>query len=103
MTALSNPDRPLPKSNTGSAFLNWLSDASTSLVHLERRFDPFFRPAFDAILRDPLTSLATAMINKGRRNEGLKIAEEKPLPNEEALVDSIISSFEKQMRLLWKP
>lgn len=103
MTIQSNSDRPLPKANTGSAVLNWLSDASTSLVHLERRFDPFFRPAFDAILRDPLTSFANALINAGRSNDGLKLAEEKPLPDEEACVDSIIDSFGKQMRLLWKP
>src|SRR5271165_2247554 len=56
MTVMLNPDRPIPKANTGSALLNWLSDASTSFVHLERRFDPFFRRAFDAILRDPLAS-----------------------------------------------
>jgi hypothetical protein len=99
----SNPDRPLPKANTGSAILNWLSDGSTSLVHLERRFDPFFRPAFDAILRDPLTSLATALINRRRPNDGLRLAEEKPFPDEEACLDSIIDSFEKQMSLLWKP
>ena len=46
-----NPDRPIPKANTGSLFLNLLADASTALVHLERRFDPFFRPAFDAVLQ----------------------------------------------------
>jgi hypothetical protein len=103
MTILSNPDRPLPKANTGSVLLNWLANASTPLVHLERRFDPFFRPAFDAVLRDLLTRLATAWINAGRPNEGLKIAEEKPLADEEAFVDSIISSFEKQMKLLWTP
>ena len=62
MTA--NPDRPIPKANTGSAFLNWLANLSNSLVHLERRFDPFFRPAFDALLRDPLASLVTALINQ---------------------------------------
>jgi hypothetical protein len=103
MTILSNPDRPLPKANTGSALLNWLSDASTALVHLERRFDPFVRPAFDAVFRDLLTRLATAWINAGRPNEGLKLAEEKPLPDEEAFVDSIIDSFQKQMKLLWTP
>jgi hypothetical protein len=103
MTPQPKPDRPVPKANTGSAVLNWLSDASTSLVHLERRFDPFFRPAFDAFLRDPLTSLATAWINRSHPNEGLRIAEEKPLPEEEACVNSIIESFEKQMKLLWKP
>ena len=59
----SNVSRPVPRANTGSAFLNWLADVSTALVHLERRFDPFFRPAFDAVLRDPLASLVTALIN----------------------------------------
>ena len=103
MTILSNPDRPIPKTNTGSTLLNWLGDASVSLVHLERRFDPFFRPLFDAILREPLANIATALINSRRQSESLKLAEEKPLPNEEAFVDSIIASFEEQMGLLWKP
>jgi hypothetical protein len=98
-----NPDRPIPKANTGSWFLNWLADTSTALVHLERRFDPLFRPAFDAVLRDPLASLVTALINWRRPNEGLKIAEEKPMPDEEAYLDSIIASFDQQMRGLWKP
>jgi hypothetical protein len=102
-TLKSNPDRPIPKANTGSALLNWLADTSTLLVHLERRFDPFFRPAFDAVLRDRIANLVTFLINSRRPNEGLKIAQEKPLPDEDAFVDSVISSFEKQMRLLWKP
>jgi hypothetical protein len=99
----SNPDHPIPKANTGSALLNWLADASNSLVHLERRFDPFFRPAFDAVLRDPIASLVTALINRNRPNEGMRIAEERPIPDEEAYLDSIIDSFQKQMRLLWQP
>jgi hypothetical protein len=103
MTVELNPDRPLPKANTGSAFLNWLSDAAMSFVHLERRIDPLIRPAFDAILRDPVASFATALINKGRPNDGLKLAEERLLPNEEAFLDSIIQSFQQQMKLLWKP
>ena len=103
MTVELNPDRPIPKANTGSALLNWLNDTSISLVHLERRFDPFVRPAFDAILRGPLTRLATALINMSRPNEGLGIAEEKALPGEEAFLDSIINSFQEQMKLLWKP
>jgi hypothetical protein len=99
----ANLDRPIPKANTGSVLLDWLADASTGLVHLERRFDPLFRPAFDALLRDPIASLVTSLINRKRPNEGLKIAEEKLMPGEEAYLDSIIVSFEKQMRLLWKP
>ena len=98
-----NPDRPIPKANTGSALLNWLADASTAFVHLERRFDPFFRPLFDALLRDPFATLVTALINSRRKNDGLKLAEEKVMPGEEAYVDSIIASFDKQMRGLWKP
>jgi hypothetical protein len=103
MTTGANPDRPLPKANTGSSLLNWLGNASMALVHLERRFDPFVRPAFDAILRDPVARLVTALINSSRTNDGLKIAEEKLLPDEDAFLDSIIDSFQKQMRLLWTP
>jgi hypothetical protein len=99
----SNASRPQPRANTGSAFLNWLSDSFTFLLHVERRFDPLVRPAFDAVLRDPIASFVTALINLQRPNEGLKIAEEKLLPDEEAFLDSIISSFDKQMRGLWKP
>ena len=99
----SNVSRPVPRANTGSAFLNWLADASLSLVHLERRFDPFFRPVFDAVLRDPLAKLTTALINMRRPNEHLKIAEEKLIPDEEVYLDSIVSSFQTQMRDLWKP
>ena len=99
----SNASRPIPPPNTGSDFLDRLSDATNFLLHLERRFDPFFRPAFDALLRDPLARLTTALINLGRPNLGLKLAEERPLPDEQAYLDSIVSSFQQQMRLLWKP
>ena len=99
----SNTSRPIPRADTGSGFLNWLANTSIRLVQIERRFDPFFRPAFDALLRDPLARLTTALINARRPNEGLKIAEEKLLPDEEGQVDSIIASFDRQMRGLWKP
>ena len=99
----SNASRPVPPANTGSTFLNVLADTTLALLHLERRFDPFFRPAFDAVLRDPLARFVTFLINAGRVDEKLAIAEEKPLPGEEEFVDSIIASFQEQMRLLWKP
>jgi hypothetical protein len=84
-------------------FLNALSDFFTFALQLQRRFDPFIRPAFDAVLRDPIANLTTALINRKRRNEGLKIAEERLMPGEEEYLDSIVSSFTKQMHLLWKP
>src|SRR5258708_36100810 len=100
-----NPNlrRPVPRANTGSALLNWLADTSLSIVHLERRFDPFFRPVFDAVFRDPIADLTRALSNMRRANEHLKIAEEKPIPDEEAYMDSIISSFQTQMRSPWNP
>jgi hypothetical protein len=99
----SNPARPIPRANTGSAVLNWIANTSTSLVHLERRFDPFFRPAFDALLRDPIASLVTALINSKRTDDRLQLTEERIQPREEEHLASIIDSFAKQMRLLWKP
>ncbi|TMH13190.1 MAG: hypothetical protein E6H68_13075, partial [Betaproteobacteria bacterium] len=47
--------------------------------------------------------MTTALINMQRPDEHLKIAEEKPLPDEEECLQSIISSFQTQMRDLWKP
>ena len=99
----SNRSRPQPGPNTGSAFLDLLVNASTKFVHLERRFDPFFRPLFDALLQEPLTKLATALINLPRKNEGFRIAEERPIPDEERYLQSIIDAFSKQMQALWKP
>jgi hypothetical protein len=83
-------------------FLNRVSDFFTRMLQLERRFDPFIRPAFDAVLRDPIAELTTALINRKRPNERLKIAEEKLMAGEEEYLDSIVSSFTKQMHLLWK-
>ncbi|HEY3634001.1 MAG TPA: catalase family protein [Caldimonas sp.] len=99
----SNVSRPVPPANTGSKFLDVLADTMLELVHLERRVDPFFRPAFDAVLRDPIARFVTFLINAQRVDEKLALAEEKLLPGEEEFVDSIIASFQKQMSLLWKP
>ena len=99
----SNASRPIPPANTGSRVLDVLADTMLALVHFERRFDPFFRPAFDAVLRDPIARFVTFLINAQRVDEKLALAEEKLLPSEEQFVDSIIASFQQQMRLLWKP
>ena len=99
----SNTSRPAPPSDTGSALLNWISDTSLRLLQLQRRIDPWMRPAFDAVLRDPIARLTTALINWRRPNEGLKIAEERVQPDEEASLQSIIDTFRAQMSGLWKP
>jgi hypothetical protein len=73
------------------------------MVQFERRFDPWLRPAFDALLRDAVARLTTALINARRVDEKLKLAEERLLPGEDEFLDSIIASFQKQMSGLWKP
>lgn len=99
----SNASRPQPRANTGSAWRNLLSDTFSAALRMERRIDPWIRPSFDAVLRDPIAHLVTALINSRRHDEGLLLAEEKPEPDEEEFLQSIIDSFMQQMRLLWKP
>ncbi len=99
----SNVSKPVPRANTGSVLLNLISDTFTRLLHFERRFDPWIRPPFDTFLRDRTACLITQLINKQRPNEGLKLAEEKISSDEDEFLESIISSFQTQMRLLWKP
>ncbi len=99
----SNASRPIPRANTGSTLLNWIANTSVFLLQMERRIDPWIRAPFNKYLRDRVARWVTALINLQRRNEGFKIAEERPIPDEEVYLQSIISSFEEQMRLLWKP
>lgn len=99
----SNTSRPVPPANTGSALLDWISDTSLFLLQMERRIDPWLRPAFDATLRDPLARFFTWLINLQRNDDGLRIAEEKIAPDEEASLQDIIDTFKAQMSGLWKP
>src|SRR4249920_2129489 len=98
----SMTSRPVPPANTGSTLLDWISDTSVRLLQLERRIDPWIRPAFDAVLRDPIARVTTALINRRRLDAGLKIAEERAQPDGEASLQSIIDTFRAQMTGLWK-
>src|SRR5260370_15325647 len=98
----SNKSYGLPPADTGVWLLNWIANASTFLVHLERRFDPFFRRAFDSLFRQFLTNVTTALINMRRKNEGFKLAEERLQPDEEAHIEDIIGMTGNQMRRLWQ-
>jgi len=93
----------LPPTDTGNRVLDWIGDRIWDVMHFERRFDPFLRPYFDALLRDKLTQLVTDQMNRGRRDEGLKLAEERIQPNEEEDIQAIIDAFNAQMRRLWNP
>jgi len=99
----TNSGYGLPPADTGVRLLNWIANASMFFVHLERRFDPFFRRAFDAVFRQLLTNATTALINLQRKNPGLKLAEEQIQPEEEAHLNDIIETMGNQMRRLWQP
>ncbi|MBV9279431.1 MAG: hypothetical protein JOZ41_05075 [Chloroflexi bacterium] len=81
--------------------LNWISDTSLRLLQLERRFDPFFRPAFDTLFRERLTTLTTALINRRRTHDDLQLGEERAQPDEQAHLQDIVETMGAQMRGLW--
>jgi len=97
------PGFGMPPPATGNAVLDALARVLLFAIHAERRVDPFFRPAFDAVLREPLAKATTALINLKRKNDGLGLAEERPQPGEEQHLQAIIDQFTAQMRALWEP
>jgi hypothetical protein len=99
----TNVSRPVPRADTGSRIKNLVANTLLFLVQLERRIDRWVRPILDYLLRDRVARFVTWLINLRREDEGLALAEEKLLDDEEAHLDSIISSFDTQMRGLWKP
>mgnify|MGYP002780808468 CR=1 FL=1 len=74
-----------------------------SLMQLERRTEPFWRPYANAIFREPCAAFLQTLINLQRPNEGLRLAEEKPLPGEEAALDSIIADMGEYMKRKYRP
>lgn len=79
------------------------NDISTGLWHIERRFEFLYRRRFDELLRPPLFAAAQALLNATRRDEGLALAEEKLLENEEVYTREIIDEIAKFMRENWLP
>ena len=78
--------------------LKALHDFLVGAMHVERRVDPFFRPAVDALTREPLTRLVQALIRAGLPDDGLALAQEKPLEGEDQLVADIIANMAQFMR-----
>lgn len=77
--------------------------ALQAFLRLERRFEPFFRRALNALLREPTARFVQFVMNMLRRDEGFKLAEERTLPNEEASLDSIVEAFATYMRQNYRP
>jgi hypothetical protein len=95
--------RYTPRVGTSMNFFKILHEALYTLLKIERRFDPFFRPTLNALVQEPLAGLVQFLINLRRENEGLRIAEEKQTPDEQACLDSIIADMSAYMRDHYKP
>lgn len=74
-----------------------------SLMQLERRTEPFWRPQANRLLREPMAAVLTALINLRRRDDGLGLSEEKALPGEDAALDSIIRDMGEYMLRKYRP
>jgi hypothetical protein len=83
--------------------LEFIHGFLVSLMQMERRTEPFWRPHGDALLREPSAALLQALINWRRPNDGLRLGEEKPLPGEEQALDSIIADMGDYMRRKYRP
>jgi len=83
--------------------LKLVHEALFMLLKVERRFDPFFRPGFDALFQEPLARFIQVLINLRRQDEGLQLAAEKPLPGETAFLDSIFADMAAYMRDHYTP
>jgi hypothetical protein len=93
----------LQSRRTASPALKLLHETLFALLKIERRFDPFFRPALDLIFQEPLARGLQFLTNLWRDREILRLAEERKLPDEEAYLDSIISEMATHMRQLYQP
>src|SRR5438046_10511480 len=80
-----------------------LSDLFLWAWRIERRFQFLYRPRFDGWLRPPLFSFLQWLQNRFRRNGHPELAEEKPLPDEEALVRDMIDTLARFTRENWLP
>ncbi|MEH6628875.1 MAG: catalase family protein [Motiliproteus sp.] len=72
-------------------------------MNIERRFEPFFRPTLNRLLREPSADLLQYLINRNRPDMELALAEEKVFPWEEQALDDIIDLMADQMRGHFKP
>ncbi len=83
--------------------LKALHDFLVGAMRVERRVDPFFRPVVDALAREPLTRVVQALIRARLPDDGLALAQEKPIEGEAALVAEIIASMSRYLHQHYAP
>jgi hypothetical protein len=83
------------------SLLKLIHEALFRLLKVERRFDPFFRPAFDAIFQEPLARLIQVLINLRRQDEGFLFHQPLQLPSIGCPHAGVVGEDPKRVR--WKP
>lgn len=73
------------------------------LLHIERRLEPWFRPQWDYFFREPGSRIIQFFVNRRRKHENLKLAEERFDPDEEESLNKIVDLMMDQMRGRFKP
>jgi hypothetical protein len=85
-------------SGVGSTLKLWFNATMVALLNFERRLDPYFRDAFDRVFQRPLVVVTQGLINFRRRDEGLGLAEERLLPDEDELTGEIADNLSAFLR-----
>ncbi len=75
-----------------------VNDVAVALLHRQRRIDPYVRPAFDRTLRPVVAAAVQALINARREDDGLALAEERHLADEDELIAAIIDHMSRFTR-----
>jgi hypothetical protein len=92
-----------PPSGLRENLLLALHHALEAGLHVERRLEPLFRRGLNQALREPLAGLLQYLINRRRRNDGLKLAEEQIAPDEPESLASITAAFGGYMKRAYAP
>lgn len=80
-----------------------LNDAILRCVQLERRIDPYVRPAVDRMFQGPAQTLVQWLINVRRPDEHLGLAEEAAVPGEEATAEAIARQMARFVERQYRP
>jgi len=83
--------------------LNFIHQFLLKLLHIERRLEPWFRPQWNTLFREPSARVVQYLVNLRRKDEGLQLAEERIDPDEEESLNKIIDLMADQMRSRFKP
>jgi hypothetical protein len=90
-------DDPRGADPSGPHPLVWLHRLLERVLHLERRFEPFFRPVLNRLFRRPAAEAIQFVYNLRRRlkgrDRGLRLAEERIDPREDQWLQTTIESM----------